>query len=117
MSTSLYAYETKLMEHRALVELAEKRSQLLSTNGFAERRSSRSTALGRILGAALAFVGSLAHDSRPRLRSSEEELAALGVTWQTDPAYDAKLAQQIQAARPRRQADFPPAETAAPVPA
>jgi hypothetical protein len=66
---SLYVYETKLMEQRELVKLAEKRSLLTSTTA-AGRKSSRVTGFGRIFGSVLAFVGSLAHDSRPRLRSN-----------------------------------------------
>ena len=103
---SLYVYETKLMEHQALVELAERRSLLRSTDA-AGRQASRATGIGRIFGSVLAFVGSLAHDSRPRLRSNEEELASRGISWQSDPAYDAMLAQQIETARLRSEVGLP----------
>jgi hypothetical protein len=109
---SLYVYETKLMEQRELVKLAEKRSLLTSTTA-AGRKSSRVTGFGRIFGSVLAFVGSLAHDSRPRLRSNEEELASRGMSWQADPAYDAMLAQQIETARLQSQAGLPAVANAA----
>jgi hypothetical protein len=110
--SSLYVYETKLMEQRELVKVAERRSLLLST-GAAGRRTSRATGFGRIVGSVLAFVGSLAHDSRPQLRSNEEALASRGTSWQADPAYDAMLAQQIEAARLQSQAGLPAAANSA----
>lgn len=113
---SLYVYETKLMEQRELVKLAERRS-LLTAATAAGRKSPRATGFGQIVGSVLAFIGSLAHDSRPRLRSNEEELASRGMSWQADPAYDAMLAQQIETARLRRQAGLPAIEPAGPVPA
>ena len=106
MTTSLYTYEVELMEQRELVKLAERRSLLTSTTA-AGRQASRATGFGRIVGSVLAFVGSLAHDSRPRLRSNEEELASRGMSWQVDPAYDAMLAQQIETARLQSQAGLP----------
>ena len=53
---SLYVYETKLMEQRAWVERAERRSLLRSTGG-PDRPSPRATGFGQIVGAALAAVG------------------------------------------------------------
>ena len=100
---SLYDYELKLMEHQTLVKRMEQRSQLISTISSGSR-SSRGTMFGRILGTARDFIGSLAHDSRPRLRSNEEAMASLGMAWNADPAYDATLAQQIESARLQRQA-------------
>lgn len=116
MSNSLYAYETKWMEQQEIVKLAEQRSRLIAAGGIEPRRS-WFAAFGHTFGSALAFIASLAHDSRPRLRSSEEELASHGVTWQTDTADDATLAQQIESARRRRLSALPAIEVETPAPA
>ena len=63
------------------------------------------TAVGNLIpvvGAAWRSLGDLAHDSRGGLRSKEQELAALGMRWPTDAAYDHQLAEEVQAARQRR---------------
>ena len=46
-------------------------------------------------------------DSRDGLRSPEQELAARGVRWATDPAHDLALARELQAARTRRARPVP----------
>ncbi len=55
------------------------------------------------VGEALGRLGGLAHDSREGLRTEEQALAGYGVTWTSDPAQDQALAEELQAARQRRQ--------------
>jgi hypothetical protein len=52
--------------------------------------------------AVLRWVADLPWDSRERLRSQEQELAMLGITWASDPVHDAALAREIEIARQRR---------------
>ncbi len=68
-------------------------------------------------GAALTWVGALVCDSREGLRSSEQQLAAYGVCWVANPAYDVELAQELKFARERRHADVlatPPVQSTMP---
>jgi len=55
-------------------------------------------------GATLNWLADLPYDSRDRLHSKEHELAMLGVSWASDPVYDAALAREIEIARQRRRA-------------
>lgn len=69
------------------------------------------------VGAAIAWAGALFCDSRENLQSSEEQLAAYGVSWVADPAHDAELAQELKTAQERRHAGVPialPAQPAMP---
>ena len=52
---------------------------------------------------------SFAQDSRGAVRSQEQDLAAFGVTWATDTAHEAALAQELRAAQRRRLANPPAA--------
>jgi len=54
------------------------------------------------IGAWLARLGALTYDSREGLPSKEQQVAALGISWATDAAYDAELAQELADARLRR---------------
>jgi len=56
------------------------------------------------VGTMLRWVATLPCDSRERLRSKEQELAMLGISWATDPLHDAALAREIEVARQRRRA-------------
>lgn len=59
---------------------------------------------GTAIGAALSRVGALPSDSREGLRSPEQQLAAYGVRWATDLAYETELAQELAAAGQQRRA-------------
>jgi hypothetical protein len=56
-------------------------------------------AVWQAIGAVLHWVADLPCDSRERLRSKEQELAMLGITWASDPVHDAALAREITVAR------------------
>jgi hypothetical protein len=103
---SLDVYEVKSMERQLRLAAAAERSR------YADVAAARGSlpvlaAARRFFAAALGRIAALAHDSRDGLRSSEQELAALGVRWGSDPAYDAMLARQIEAARGRSRAGDP----------
>ena len=109
MDLDLAAADARIAEHRTRVARADRFGQLLSTGGAtaASRRPSTAamTAVGsllRAIGAALRSVGDLPHDSRVGLRSKEHDLTDLGVRWPTHTAYDAELAEELQAAWRRR---------------
>jgi hypothetical protein len=57
-----------------------------------------------VAGTALARIRTLSYDSRDRLLSEEQHLAALGMTWATDAAYDAHLAEELARSRLQRDA-------------
>jgi hypothetical protein len=57
-----------------------------------------------VVGAILRWVADLPYDSRERLGSKEQELAALGISWATDSVHDAALAREIEVARQLRRA-------------
>lgn len=59
---------------------------------------------GAATGTVLAWAGALICDSREGLHSKEQQLAAYGVSWIADPAYDAELAQELKTAREQRHA-------------
>ena len=65
-------------------------------------------AVARVAAAAMAFWP----DSRDGLRSPEQELAARGVRWATDPTHDLALARELEAARARRARPVPPLSAA-----
>lgn len=58
----------------------------------------------RVLGATLAWLNTLPHDSRDSLPSKDTELASYGVKWSTDLAHDTELAQQMATSRLLRRA-------------
>lgn len=91
-------------------------SHVIGTRSQGARRPALDD-LGRergVIGTTLARIGALPYDSRERLASKEEQLAALGINWATDAPYDAELAQELERARLRRQTGVP---TAIPAPA
>lgn len=57
---------------------------------------------GRAIGTALARVDEHTWDSRETLPTKEQQLAVLGVSWETNLAYEADLAEELAAARRRR---------------
>jgi hypothetical protein len=99
-------YDVKLMEQRELVATAIERNRH-TTTAVPARGMSSLNALREIFAAALDRFALLLPDSRDTLRSKELELAAVGVTWNTDPAHDEMLANQIEAARLQRRAAYP----------
>lgn len=68
----------------------------------AESRLTRIGHLRGVTGAALARISTLPYDSRDSLPSKEQQLAELGISWATDAAYDAQLAQELAGSRLRR---------------
>lgn len=56
----------------------------------------------RAIRAALGRLATLPYDSRETLATKDAQLAAYGVSWSTDLAYDTELAQELQAARRQR---------------
>ena len=81
------------------------RARLAARCGTTSRRlASAVAAVPRTVGAILGRVGALAHDSGEGLRSKEQELAAQGLTWAADPAYEQALAEELEATRLRRAA-------------
>lgn len=68
----------------------------------AKPRLSRIGHLRGVTGATLARIGALPYDSRDSLPSKEQQLAELGISWATDAAYDAQLAQELADSRLRR---------------
>lgn len=68
----------------------------------------------QILSAALDRMVMLLPDSRDSLRSKEQELAATGVSWASDPAYDEMLVHQIEDARLRRRVAYPTVQSVPP---
>lgn len=69
----------------------------------AESRLTRIGHLRGVTGAALARISTLPYDSRDSLPSKEQQLAELGISWATDAAYDAQLAQELARARLQHQ--------------
>lgn len=57
---------------------------------------------GMAIRAALGRLGTLPYDSRETLATKDTQLAAYGVSWSTDLAYDTELAQELEAARRQR---------------
>lgn len=66
-------------------------------------RLSRMGHLHDVFEAALVRIGALPYDSRDSLPSEEQQLAELGISWATDAAYDAQLAQELARARLQHQ--------------
>jgi hypothetical protein len=100
------AYEVEMMEQRELVAATTKWSRHMTTAVPAQ--GARSTgAVRQFLSAAFDRLAMLLPDSRDSLRSKEQELAAVGVTWPPDLAYDELLARQIETARAGRYAGYP----------
>jgi hypothetical protein len=99
---------THLTAHRARVARAE-RTGLLRSAGEVSAAPRRPSILAvplvrrllRAIGAVLDRAGDLPYDSREALRSDEQMLAALGIRWETDAAYDCTLADETRAARLR----------------
>jgi len=110
---SITSYEVKLLEQGELVAAATERSQLVATTVPAQGTLSLGT-VRRILNSALDRMVMLLPDSRDGLRSKEQELAATGVSWTSDPGYDEILARQIEDARLRRQVGYPAAQSVPP---
>lgn len=81
-------------------------ARLLASAGTGTRRPSVVAAVLRGIASALVHVAALVPVSREGIRSKEQDLAALGVTWVTDPVRDHALALELQAARARRQAHW-----------
>jgi hypothetical protein len=96
-------YNVKLMEQRELVAAVTERSRHMTAAKPAQGTLSIST-VRQIINAALDRIVLLLPDSRDKLRSKEQELAASGLTWATDPAHDEMLARQIESARLQRRA-------------
>jgi hypothetical protein len=101
------AYEVKMMEQRELVAAASRWNRLMTTAMPAHGTLSIVGNVRQILGATFDRISLLLPDSRDSLRAKEQELAAVGVTWRSDPAHDEMLARQIEAARRRRHAGYP----------
>jgi len=59
-------------------------------------------AVRQAVGAVVHWIADLPCDTRERLHSKEQELAMRGISWASDPAYDAALAREIAVARQRR---------------
>jgi hypothetical protein len=100
-------YEVTLMEQRQLVAAMTERSQHMTTAAPTHGTLSIVGTVRQILGATFDRIALLLPDNRDSLRTKEQELAAVGVTWAPDPAYDEMLARQIDAARLRRRTDYP----------
>lgn len=79
-------------------------ARLIESGGTETRRPGAFIAVLRAIASALSHSAALLLDSRETHRSKEHELAALGVTWGTDPAGDHALARELRASRARRQA-------------
>lgn len=98
-----------IAEHQRRMDYADRFGPLYFCEGAATvplRTSSALTTafanLFRAIGAALRSFANLAYDSRDDLRSNEHDLAAQGIRWPADAAYDAEVAAEAQAARQRR---------------
>jgi hypothetical protein len=107
-------YEVKLMEQRELVAAATERSRLITTAVPAQGMLSILGSARQILSTALDRMVMLLPDSRDGLRSKEQELAATGVSWASDPGYDEMLARQIEDARLRRRVGYPTVQSVPP---
>lgn len=91
---------TEFRRQDLLAAAAEAR--LIASGGSATRRPGAVAGVLRGIASALGRATSLIPDSRDPLRSKEQELAALGVTWGTDPAGDYALARELHLARAQR---------------
>lgn len=118
MDMDLVSLDANISEHRTRVAFADRFGPLLATGKAAapSRRTSLAAVtavrnLIRAVGAACLGLGNLAHDSRDGLRSDEHDLAALGMRWPTDAAYDSAVAAEARSARENRLA----AETITPL--
>jgi hypothetical protein len=80
-------------------------ARLLASHGIGARPGAVAGVL-RGIASALGRATALLPDGREGIRSKEQDLAALGVTWVTDPVRDHALALDLQAARARRQAHW-----------
>lgn len=78
-------------------------ARLVASGSVGTRRLGAAGVL-RALVSALGRAAALVPDSRETLRCKEQDLAALGVTWASDPAADRALARGLLAARARREA-------------
>ena len=109
MNMDLANVDVHLASHWRRVELAERFGPLLSPSSTSTTTHRISIlalpVIGQLLRAvmkALCAIGNVAQDSREALRSNEQHLAALGITWTTDVAYDTTLAEELLVARQRR---------------
>lgn len=98
-----------IAEHRSRIEFADRLGSVLSpVSTIATSRRTPNAAmtacarLFQVIGAALRSLGRLPHDSREGLRSTEHDLAARGIKWSADMAYDVEVATEALAARQRR---------------
>lgn len=98
-----------IAEHQRRIEFADRFGQVLSPPSAStpslRTQSAAVTGLTRlfqVIGAALRSLGKLPHDSREGLRSNEHDLAAQGIKWPVDAAYDSEMAAEVQVARQRR---------------
>lgn len=71
-------------------------------------RSFTSRHVGSAIGAALAHLSTLPHDSRDTLVSEDMERASFGITWATDVIHETELARELQVAHERRLAGTTP---------
>jgi len=95
--------------HRRRMEFADRFGPVLSppSANTPSRRTQIAAVTGltrlfQVIGAALRSIGKLPHDSREGLRSNEHDLAAQGIRWSADTAYDSEMPAEAHAARPRR---------------
>jgi hypothetical protein len=108
-----YAHADCLVQEHQHRELLAKAARLrlvaeAAHQGTAPRRWAPAVlAPVRLAASALGRLGALVQDSREILRSKEQELAALGVTWTTDPAHERELAEELRAGLARRAASAP----------
>jgi hypothetical protein len=64
--------------------------------------------VGSAIGAAVAHLSTLPHDSRETLVSKDTQGASFGISWSTDIVYETELARELQAAHERRLAKLTP---------
>jgi hypothetical protein len=95
-----YSNLISITQQRRLKELSVQRHRPAPDNGRHAARQAVA-AVRQAVGAILRWVADLPYDSRERFHSKEQEFARLGVSWVTDPAYDAALACEIEVARQR----------------
>ena len=70
----------------------------------------------RALGAALAWLSTLPHDSREPFPSKDTDLASYGVSWSTDLLHETELARELATSRLRRRAGVAVAPDGSPLP-
>jgi hypothetical protein len=106
---SLNDSDAQLQRQRDALDTAA-RARLIDQVRAAGHRSPA----GEAMRAVLDLVYTFAYDSREGLHTKDQELAAYGVVWSTDLAYEDELGLELQAARQRRVAGVSAAPLAAP---